>query len=428
MKPEDSPGFPALGGGGPGQARPRRERWAVAVIAALGIAYLVGYGVLYFPDHSFDPAAETDLGGGDFWVFWAAGRLAAEGRLTELYDLSAFSAFQASIVGDPVRQAEIHPFPYPPHALLMFRPLASIPYGAAFGVWIAVTGALFLLVAAIGGGREDRIDRTALLIGAPVVTIVVFSGQTGLLTAALFIAGFRLLERRPILAGILFGLLTFKPHLGLLIPIAVAASGQWRAMGAAAATTAALAVLSALVFGWDLWADYLEFSAVMTSLVRTELAGTDGTGFAGLQASVFASLYSSGAALWLSIAAQAVVCAIAAIAVFRVYRIRSANAYRLPLLVSLTFLSSPYVFFYDMPLLAFALVVSGRAMIRDGLRPGDALALTAAWVMPLIGLSANAVGLPLSSLLVAGFALVLWRRVAHGESVPTVPARPVQGR
>lgn len=424
MKPENSREFAAFGGGGPGQPLPGRERWVVAVVAVLGIAHLIGYGVLYFPGHGFDPAAGTDLGGGDFWVFWAAGRLAAEGRLTELYDLSAFSAFQASIVGDPVRQAEVHPFPYPPHALLMFRPLASIPYGAALAVWIAVTGALFLLAAAIGESRDVKFERTALLIGAPVVTIAVFAGQTGLLTAALFVAGFRLLERRPILAGILFGLLTFKPHLGLLIPIAVAASGQWRAIGAAAVTTVALAVLSAMVFGWSLWADYFDFSAVMTSLVRAELAGAAGTGFTGLQASVFAALYSSGAPLWVSIVVQAAVCTGAGIVVFRVYRVRRAMDFRLPVLAALTFLASPYVFFYDMPLLAFAVVVSGRAMIRGGLRPGDALALTAAWVLPLIGLAANAIGAPLSPLLVAGFALVVWRRVADGAPAPAIPARP----
>ena len=53
--------------------------------------------------------------------------------------------------------------------------------------------------------------------------------------------GLLLLDRRPVLAGILFGALCYKPHFGMLIPVALAASGRWRAFGAAAASAAASA-------------------------------------------------------------------------------------------------------------------------------------------------------------------------------------------
>ena len=43
------------------------------------------------------------------------------------------------------------------------------------------------------------------------------------------------LDRRPLIAGILFGLMAYKPQFGLMIPIALAAGGYWRSFSAAAA-------------------------------------------------------------------------------------------------------------------------------------------------------------------------------------------------
>jgi len=42
-----------------------------------------------------------------------------------------------------------------------------------------------------------------------------------------------LLERRPVAAGLLFGLLCYKPHFGLLVPVALASGGYWRSFAAA---------------------------------------------------------------------------------------------------------------------------------------------------------------------------------------------------
>ena len=55
-------------------------------------------------------------------------------------------------------------------------------------------------------------------------------GQNGFLTAAL-IGGRRCCNwrTRPLLAGLLLGLLTYKPHFGLLFPVALIFGGYWRA-------------------------------------------------------------------------------------------------------------------------------------------------------------------------------------------------------
>jgi hypothetical protein len=54
-------------------------------------------------------------------------------------------------------------------------------------------------------------------------------GQNSTWTPGLFGGGLSLLERRPLLAGGLLGLLIYKLQLGLLIPVALLAGRHWRA-------------------------------------------------------------------------------------------------------------------------------------------------------------------------------------------------------
>ncbi len=77
------------------------------------------------------------------------------------------------------------------------------------------------------------------------------------------------LDRRPIVAGVLFGLLAYKPQFGLMIPSVLAASGHLRAFSAAVATVAFLVAAATLVFGWDVWHAFLE-STRFTRLIVLE--------------------------------------------------------------------------------------------------------------------------------------------------------------
>ena len=93
---------------------------------------------------------------------------------------------------------------------------------------------------------------------APSSFVNVFLGQNGFFTAALALSGFTLLPRRSILAGVMFGLLTFKPHLGIMIPIALLAMGNWRAIMAASLTAGLFLGASVLMYGGDTWWQFLD--------------------------------------------------------------------------------------------------------------------------------------------------------------------------
>ncbi|HEY1310717.1 MAG TPA: glycosyltransferase family 87 protein, partial [Pseudolabrys sp.] len=137
---------------------------------------------------------------GDDWVnYWSGGYLALHGRAAEVYDLNAFHAFQQTIVGSPL---DGYHYSYPPVMLLLSAPFALIPYVPALFVWLSASWYAFyraLRLAMPGRGV------LLLALSAPVVLINAVGGQNGCWSAALLGGGLSLLERRPYIAGALFG-------------------------------------------------------------------------------------------------------------------------------------------------------------------------------------------------------------------------------
>src|SRR6202050_3378603 len=189
----------------------------------------------------------------DFASFYAAGDLANAGNPALAYDQAAHFAAEQRVT-EPGIQYQF--FYYPPVFLLICALLARLPYLAAFVVFEAASLALYLVVT-----RRilDEPGRAALvpMLAFPAVFWTVGLGQNALLTAALFGAGILSVDRRPVWAGVLFGALCYKPHLALLIPVALIAGRRWQAFAAASATVAALVLGSTGVVGWGNWAAVL---------------------------------------------------------------------------------------------------------------------------------------------------------------------------
>src|SRR5262249_593250 len=137
--------------------------------------------------------------------------------------------------------------------LLMTWPLGFLAYMPAYVAWCVGGFTLYLWAASDGFSRRDRLPMLAV---APAVAINVFTGQIGFITATLISSALKWLDRRPIVAGICFGLLTVKPQLGLLVPLMLMLTRRWITFAAATATVAAMAVLAACLFGFDVWAEY----------------------------------------------------------------------------------------------------------------------------------------------------------------------------
>jgi hypothetical protein len=191
------------------------------------------------------------------------------------------------------------------------------------------------------------------LVAFPPVFYTLGTGQNALLTASLFGAATLLIDRRAVMAGVLFGALCYKPHLGILVPVALAATGQWRAFVAAGATATALLALSVATFGWDTWA---AFSTAMADAHNVYETGVSRAGMASPFGA--ALLLGCGPSIAYAIQMAATLAMIAA--VFLVWRRGLSLPSRAAVLASATPVAVPVVMFYDLMLSGIALAWLAR--------------------------------------------------------------------
>ena len=280
----------------------------------------------------------------DFVSFYAAGKLADAGTPALAYDRAAHYAAeeQATASGIPYNF-----FYYPPVFLLICAALARLPYLVAFVVFEATTLGFYLLVVRrILGERGCRL--LVPILAFPPVLWTIGLGQNGFLTAGLLAAATLLVDRRPWVAGLLFGALCVKPHFGLLIPVALIAGGRWRAFAAAFASAAGLCLLSLAVFGWPTWHAFLAAAAGSGAVYETGRIP-----FGGF-VTPFGAAMLLGADRTLAAIVQSAATLAAAGLVAWVWRRDLPLPARAASLVSATLVAVPLALFYDLVLAGVA--------------------------------------------------------------------------
>ncbi len=310
--------------------------------------------------------------GTDFSNVYAAGRMALEGDAARAWDWGPHYAVQQAVHGDPA--VPFYGWHYPPPFLIVAALLALLPYVWALALWQTVTlsGAAFLATRIVPA-------RDALLyaLAAPVVFICLGHGQNGFLTATLLGGGLFLLDRRPVIAGLLLGCLLYKPQFALLIPPLLAVGGHWRAFAGAALSSGALILASLAFWGWPVWAAFLD-SLPLTRDIVIE-AGT--TGWGKIQ-SPFAMIRMWGGGLALAYGVQAVATIGAIGAALWLTRTASAMP-RNAAASAAALLSTPYVLDYDYVLLGIGVAF----LVRDGMMRGflswEKTLLALVWLAPL---------------------------------------------
>lgn len=341
--------------------------------------------------------------GNDFAAFWSAARLAVEGRVGALYDPSVFFALQRDVIPN----GGLLPWYYPPTFLSVIYPLGSLSFALAWVVFSCV-GIGGLALAARPYLRDQDPLGWLLLLGAPVIGVTLVQGQNGAIVAALFLGAFASrAAQRTWLAAILIAGLAIKPHLAVLIPVALAAARDWQLFWRSAVATLAFAALPFALLGDDSWRLALDqLAATSRTFAEHDTLVQMPTAYAG----AILAMAPEGAAS----ALQVLSAAGATIFVWRLWRQPSVPAdLQLAGLLMAALLVPPYAFRYDMVVtLAATLLLAGRGA-RDGWLPGEKLSLAALWLLPLVLPNiADVTRLP------AGFALLLlglwsvWRRVA----------------
>jgi hypothetical protein len=369
-----------------------------ARVRRLAVLYLIiglmSLGALIASSDGFKDRLGRPLGT-DFMAFYVAGRVADEKGGAAAYDAAEQYAEHQRLIGE--EKPPFWPYLYPPAFLFVAMALASLPYLAAWLFWSGGTLALYL-------GAMQRLAPgafAALLAAAfPAVLTNFMHGQNGFLIAALFAAAAHcLIANRKLAAGVAFGLIAIKPQYGLLIPIVLAAAGEWRVFAAAAASVLALALAPTMAFGVDVWPGFFETMRA----ARVEVLETGAIGFEKIQ-SVFSQAKMLGAPTIIAYAAQALFALGLAVMTARLWRGRASTPLKLAGLIIASLLATPYVVDYDLVILAPAMALLILEGAARGFRPFERTLLLAAAAAPVIARPVGA-ALPLSLGLFAMIAL-----------------------
>jgi len=356
---------------------PAPDSRALRPFLVLGAFFVVAVTGYYIYALSFMGPIPRDgsslVVGRDFLNFWMYGRAAFMSEPGHWYDVAAYQRELAGFLGGDYPGQN---WSYPPTIMLLMAPFGRLPYLPALLVWSIAGIAVFAL--ALWRQYQDRALLLALLL-SPAAIFGLMSGQLALFVTAIILSVFACVDRRPLLAGCLIALLSVKPQLALLFPVMLLAGGYRRAFFAAAIATLAIVAITALVFGPQVWIDYVVRALPTQNLVMTDAAGI-ATPF---YPTVFMNLRGISASYAVAMAVQGVVAVAAIIAViwgFKAHR-RAAPHLLLTLFTAASISTLPYLLVYDTLPLAVAALAWLACEKLDG--RGQVLARLVYW-LPLL--------------------------------------------
>jgi alpha-1,2-mannosyltransferase len=392
--------------------RGRMRLIAVAVLIASGAALFY----LVVTANGLNDSKGRPLGT-DFSSFYAAGTYVLDGNPEAPFDLTRQHAREQQIFG---ANTPFYSWFYPPFFLLVAGALALMPYATALAIWQAVTLGLYLLTVRTilssspppegkAGPASDPLW-ILLALAFPAVMVNLGHGQNGFLTAALLGGALIQLGRRPIVAGVLFGLLAYKPQFGLMIPVALLAKGSWRTFAAAAATVALLSAATTAAFGAHVWVAFLD-STHFTRLIALEQGDV---GWHKIQ-SVFAWARMWGATIPTAYTLQGAMDLLLGAALIWLWRSATPYPLKASALCLAAMLATPFALDYDMMALAPAIAFIVADGFARGFGPWEKTALAVLWLTPLVARNIAFVTLiPLGvPAMLAIFILLLRRSAFH---------------
>lgn len=349
--------------------------------------------------------------GRDFLNFWMYGRAAWLPDPGRFYDPALYNSALFAMLGNDYPGQN---WSYPPSNMLIAAPFGLLGYLVALALWTAIGLTLFTAV------LRRRLPDAKMLVPvllSPAAFFCLISGQSSFITAAMLLTIFAFLDRRPIVAGILIGLLTIKPQVGLLFPFMLIASRRWRVFFSAAVTTLALVAITAALFGPQIWIDFVTKGLPVQNIVLADprLVATP------FYPTVFMNVRGLDASYATAMTVQSVFSIAAIGAVVWAFRVRrDADPWLLMALFFACSLSaSPYMLAYDtLPLTCAAVALLGAGKL-EGI--GSRLAQLAFW-LPALQLALGMFHIPGPALVAPSFAAWLVMRLRARRLPSAVPA------
>jgi alpha-1,2-mannosyltransferase len=340
-----------------------------------------------------DKAVTRQMLGHDFLAFYTAGSFIRDGRYHDLYKLDAVKDFEQSTAhaADLEVGKSFGPWWNPPFYAMMFEPFAALPYPNALNLWreiclVALAIAIVLLMQMVAGSARNW-GLVPLLVLTSMPFIQALShGQntfTSLLLLTATVAAWR--SERRLAAGLLCGLLFYKPQLGAVVAAVLVLDLGWSAFAGLCVTGAVLAAVCLIALPGSLhdymrllpanvhwmqvensylWERHVTLKAFWRLLLQGREAG---------EPFVITQIL-----IWLSV--TAVVGGLA----WAIVRSRGEKDIRRDRLIAATItampLIMPFYFDYDLLLLAVPVTLYAVDRLRQPASPGDVW-LTRGWVV-----------------------------------------------
>lgn len=352
--------------------------------------------------------------GTDFSDPYAAGTLAWAGRAADAYVPALQYAAEQAVFGRA--DVPFYGWHYPPFFFAVAVVVASLPYAGGLLLWLGATLAAYL---AMLRAIVPRPEIWLAALAFPAVFINIGHGQNGFLTAALLGGALQIMDRRPWLAGVLIGLLAYKPQFGVLIPLALLAGRRWPTIAAAAACVLALIALTTAALGLEIWHAFVG----SMGFTRTVVLEQGGTGWEKIQ-SLFSAVSAWGVSVPTAYAMQGALGLVLAASLMWLWRSQAAFDLKASALATASLLATPYVLDYDLTVLAVSLAFFVRHGLTHGFRDYEISLLAAAWVVPLVSRSiAGMTLLPLGLIvMLALYAMTLRRALRDPRHTDPHPA------
>ncbi len=317
--------------------------------------------------------------GSDWMAIYGAVHLAVRGHFALAADSGSFTSYlNASFAPWLPRPLFYRPWVYPPSFVVILLPLGLLGLMTSYVAFQCASAAL--LAAALLHRAEQPAKAKWIALAAlacPAASINAVEGQTCFLIAGLLVLGFRLMPERKLVAGLVLGIVSVKPHFGLLLPIALLAMRQWRVMFGAALSCVGLIVVSAAALGAQSWQRWLQSTAFYSS------TSSDWSRFGRVwDSSVYTCATLLHAPPLLGSVLQLVCLLGAAAVVYAAFRRPLRRDLKLAVLLAAATLAAPHLGPYDMLLLTVAGALWFAELAAPGAKERSVLLLL--WLAPLL--------------------------------------------
>ena len=247
------------------------------ILRGVALAFFVGYFAFFWlasTSRLYNPDLAQDSLANDYLQEFIGGYIIRAGDRSRFYDQVYVQELEhdPQVVGFRWTPGGYLPMIYPPFYYLLVTPLALLPIRTGAAVWLVVLAAAWVGALSV---LARRFPGRAVLVWAMPLGLLflpmqetVASGQKGTVLLLILTGTYVLLDRgRPITAGLVFGLLTFKPHLALVIGLALLCKRQWRFAAGSVLTTGVFVGLC-FVVGADVCRQYVVYVRSLTEYVN----------------------------------------------------------------------------------------------------------------------------------------------------------------